>query len=86
MWQHVKKSIPFFFLFHFIKAKTEAVVEKPLPKKVEKVVKEAPPAKEAPAKEENGAKKGRGRPPKATVAKKSPPKRAAPTASGKGEA
>jgi len=70
------------------KAKVEAVVEKPSPKKAEKIVKE-PVAKEivkeAPAKEENGAKKGRGRPPKGAAApKKSPPKRAAPAGSGKG--
>lgn len=58
------------------------VVEKPA-KKAEKPVKEAaPPAAEP--KESNGAKKGRGRPPKG-AAKKSPPKRAAPASSGKGK-
>lgn len=72
------------FIFFYKQAK-ETVVEKPekSPKKAEKVVAE-------PAKEENGAKKGRGRPPKAAVAAKpakkaAPPKRAAPAGSGKGK-
>lgn len=56
------------------------------PKKVEKPVKEAPVAE--PAKEANGAKKGRGRPAKAAVKpapKKAAPKRAASAGTGKGK-
>lgn len=70
-----------------LKAKVE-VAEKPSPKKAEKPVKEAPAPAEP--KEENGAKKGRGRPPKAAAAKPAakkaaPAKRAAPSGTGKGE-